>query len=187
MPDRGSRRWLSFPSGFIPLMRCEDPVFISALRREAESWLDQFPEISHGWLLTTIAATPLHAYLHSALSRMSGVPNTGGLRSNLKRAEEKTVLYRVEAAFEVAICNRDTAFEAGPSEILRLHMEFQRGLIAMPPSLSRLREFEVSMQQIDIIVLPPSPQMSNQLRLQLATPALVRRSSLESIRPERFG
>jgi len=185
MPDRASRRLLALPSGFVPLMGCKDSIVVSARRKEADSWLDQFPEIGNGWLLTDIADTLLHARLHSALSIMSS-SKIGGLWSNLKLAKKETALYSIEAAFDVAICNRDTAFEAGPSEILRLSDEYKRGLISIPPSLSRLREFEASTQRVDIVVLPPSPQMSNQLRLQLATPALVWRASLEPIRPRKL-
>lgn len=180
MPDRSSRRWLPLPSGaLIPLMRCDDPVWLSAIRAEAKTWLDRFPQIGE-WLYTTIAETERHAYLHRALSGMS-TPSTGGFLRHLKVAQHATALYLITSSFEVALCHRDPAMEGGPGE-LRLQYElFEKGMISMPPWIARLREIEASGTPIDIIVLPPSPQMSNQMRLQLATPALVRKRTLEEL------
>jgi hypothetical protein len=150
------------------------------------AWFDQFPHFDRDWRLTAIAESPRHAYLHAALSRMSGTPNTGGLRRNLRRARETTVVYGVKATFEVALCHRDPAFEGGPGKLREQINEHGQGLISIPPSLSRLREIEAFQPRIDMILLPSSPLMSNLLRLQLATPALIRRSALQTVRPWIF-
>lgn len=191
MPDPGSRRWLPLPSGaWIPLMRCDDPVWLTAKRIAARVWHEQFPCVFPGsfappdqWLMTTIAETPRHAYLHAALSRMTS-PNTGGLLTNLRRARTTTTLYLVSSSFEVALCHRDAPFECGPSDLLLLSYLYEAKAISKPPALHRLEEIHATRPSVDIIVLPPSPLMSNQTRLQMATPALVRRRTTELIHPD---
>lgn len=162
-------------------MRCEDSVWLSANRKEASNWLERFPQIGN-WLMTTIAESPRHAYLHGALSKMTS-PSTGGLLRNLKRVQSTMALYYVEENFEVALCHRDPAFEDGPGRLLRLSNLFEAGQISIPPALTRLREIESTMTPVDIIVLPPSPLMSNQMRLQLATPALVNKRTFMDLDP----
>jgi hypothetical protein len=184
MPDRDSRRYYIPPSGHpIPVERCEDWIWLDAPRVAATAWFDQFRFFDGDWRLTWIAESPRHGYLHTAVSRMIGTPNTGTFRHNLRRAHETVALYGLKPIFEVAICHRDPAFEGGPSHLLEEIRRYSSGLISLPPSLARLREIEVLRPRVDMVLLPPSPQMSNKLRLQLATPALVRRSSLRPLKP----
>lgn len=191
MPNRDSRRYMLLPSGlWVPLERCDEAVWLAATRREADSWLDQFPQLGaecqldDNWLVTTIAESRRKAHLHTALARMSDTPNTAGLLTNLRRTKETSVLYGITGSFEVALAHRHTAFEGGLGRLLEVARAFEKGLISMPPSLTRLREIESSTgPRVDIIVLPPSPLMSNLLRLQLAAPVLVRRSTLATMQP----
>lgn len=190
MPDRRSRRYLLLPCGiWIPLERCDESVWITATRIEASSWIDQFPivgeecKLGQDWALTTIADKRRHSHLHTALTRMSGTPNTGGLLTNLRRARETSTLYGINGSFEVALCHRDPAFEGGSGRFLEVAKKFSKGMITMPPAIARLLEMENSWPQLDIVVLPPSPLLSNVLRLQLAAPVLIRRTTLESLRP----
>jgi hypothetical protein len=166
----------------IPLMRCDDPVVLTVKRIQAGRWFDRFPQIG-GWLYTTIAESPRHAYLHTALSRMTP-PGTGGLLEQLRKAEDSTALYHVSSSFEVALCHRDEAFEGGPGALRLLTDLYEKKRISMPPCITRLREIEATKAPVDIILLPPSPLLSNQTRLQLATPALMRKRTFEELPPE---
>lgn len=187
MPDRSSREYFLSPSGHeIPVEPCEEPIRLLAQRGEARVWTEHFPVFYKEWLLTWIVDSPLHGYLHAALARMVDQPRTGGLLSNLREAREKDIIYRIQRDYKVAICGRDPAFEGGPHALRKSISEYRQGLIAMPPCLVRLNEIEQFDPPVELILLPPSPLMSNRISLQLATPALVKKSSLVGLKPKVY-